>query len=136
MYLPTVRCFHVPFSLSLCENPLCSTIYRVGLTIGGHCPAGHTADHLLSYTQFRKNLVHRKPAASSWEQAMLLAIRPSPSLKQAQLSLAFLEETPSSTSPCVPKRPVLTLIWIRSSVSHFVQNTSNVTRYLSDPSCM
>ena len=44
-----VWCFHVPFGLSLCETPPCSTIYRVGPTVGGHSPGGHTSDHLLSY---------------------------------------------------------------------------------------
>ena len=53
VYLPPVRCFHVPFGLSLCETPPWSTMYRVGLTMGGHCPGGQTPDHLLSYTLSR-----------------------------------------------------------------------------------
>ena len=50
MHRPPVRCFHVPFGPSLCETPPCSTIYRVGLTVGDHCPGGRTPDHLLSYS--------------------------------------------------------------------------------------
>ena len=37
--------------MSLCETPPCSTIYRVGLTMGGHCPGGHSPNHLLSYSE-------------------------------------------------------------------------------------